>query len=242
MIVPPKVIAEELKSLPEETLSGTVAISEALQSRYTKFCPGPHGETMNRLVRTRLSVNLARLCPQMRTELRHIVATEFPPCNDWTAVKVQPVALRLVARMSGRAFVGPDVCRSEQWMDTSINFAVHVLMAVVKLQFFPGWLRPVAQFFVSELGQLRRDLAVATSLLRPVIEERLRDADVPGYEKPDDFIQWLLEALPLEQEPVIEGLYASGEAAAFVGFRRAHRKTGPILTMGRLTGRAAAEG
>ncbi len=36
------------------------------------------------------------------------------------------------------------------------------------------------------------------------------------------------------------GALRLGEAAAFVGFRRAHRKTGPILTMGRITGRAAA--
>jgi succinate dehydrogenase/fumarate reductase flavoprotein subunit len=47
-------------------------------------------------------------------------------------------------------------------------------------------------------------------------------------------------ALGIDEEPVIEGLYAAGEVSAFVGFRRAHRKTGPILTMGRLAGRAAA--
>ena len=44
----------------------------------------------------------------------------------------------------------------------------------------------------------------------------------------------------IDEEPVIPHLYAGGEAAAFVGWRRAHRKTGPILTMGRLTGIAAA--
>ncbi|HEY4224299.1 MAG TPA: FAD-dependent oxidoreductase [Pseudolysinimonas sp.] len=47
-------------------------------------------------------------------------------------------------------------------------------------------------------------------------------------------------AAPLADEPVIGGLYAAGEAAAFVGFRRSHRKTGPIITMGRIAGSAAA--
>jgi succinate dehydrogenase/fumarate reductase flavoprotein subunit len=47
-------------------------------------------------------------------------------------------------------------------------------------------------------------------------------------------------ARSIDEEMVIPHLYAAGESAAFVGFRRAHRKTGPIFTMGRLIGRAAA--
>jgi succinate dehydrogenase/fumarate reductase flavoprotein subunit len=47
-------------------------------------------------------------------------------------------------------------------------------------------------------------------------------------------------ATHIDAEPVIPHLYAGGECAAFVGWRRAHRKTGPILTMGRITGIAVA--
>jgi cytochrome P450 len=82
-------------------------------------------------------------------------------------------------------------------MDTSINFAVHVFVAVVKLQLFPEWLRPLGQHLVSEIRAIRRDLDTARQLLEPIIRERLRDMEIPGYEKPpDDLIQWLLEALP----------------------------------------------
>ncbi len=119
---------------------------------------------------------------------------------DWTAVKVQPFGLRAVARLSGRAFVGPTVNRDEEWMDTSINFAVHVFIAVVKLQFFPEWMRPVAQYFVSELRQIQRDITRARKLLQPVMEERLRDMEFPGYERPDDLCQWLLDALPEDEK------------------------------------------
>lgn len=48
------------------------------------------------------------------------------------------------------------------------------------------------------------------------------------------------KAKSIDDEAVIPHLYAAGECAAFVGFRRAHRKTGPILTMGRIAGIAAA--
>jgi len=81
-------------------------------------------------------------------------------------------------------------------MNTSINFAVHVFIAVVKLQFFPEWMRPAAQYLVTELKQIRKDIDSATAMLRPIIEERLRDMEFPGYEAPDDLCQWLLDALP----------------------------------------------
>ncbi|WP_156096553.1 FAD-dependent oxidoreductase [Amycolatopsis jejuensis] len=44
----------------------------------------------------------------------------------------------------------------------------------------------------------------------------------------------------LDEEAVIPRLYAAGECSAFVGYRRAHRKTGPIITMARLAGKSAA--
>jgi hypothetical protein len=57
------------------------SLGQAMQSKYTKFCLGHHGETLSFLVRTRLTQNLARLVPQLKDELEYIVATEFPECK-----------------------------------------------------------------------------------------------------------------------------------------------------------------
>lgn len=165
-------------------------------SRYTKFCPERHHDLLATLVRTRLTQNLARLIPQLKEEVEYITATEFPECKEWTPVKFQPFALRCVARTSGRAFVGSSICRQEAWMDTSINYAVHIFLALVKLQFFPAWLRPLGQYLVTDLAKLRQDTANAKNMLIPIVEERLQGMECPGYEKPDDLIQWLLDALP----------------------------------------------
>lgn len=97
--------------------------------------------------------------------------------------------------MSGRAFVGPSLNRNEQWMTTSIDFATHVFLAVIKLQHFHSWLRPLAQHLIPELRQIRRDLATGGELLGPVIEERLRGMETPGAERPEDLMQWLVEGL-----------------------------------------------
>ncbi|OLN97589.1 Ent-kaurene oxidase 4 [Colletotrichum chlorophyti] len=200
VLVPARLIGE-LRSLPEEVLSATEAVDEAMLSRYTNFTLGNHADLLSALVRCRLSQNLARLVPQLKGELEYVVATEFPVCKDWTPVKFQPFALRAIARISGRAFVGPDMNRQEQWMDISINFAIHVFVAVVKMQLFPEWARPIAQYGVTELRQIRKDIDKATAMLTPIVEERLRDLEMPSCEKaPDDLIQWLVEALPAEEK------------------------------------------
>ncbi|CAM1510239.1 Fc.00g005740.m01.CDS01 [Cosmosporella sp. VM-42] len=204
VLVPAKLLGE-LKGLPEDVLSATEAVSDALQSKYTKFSPGHNGDLLALLVRTKLTQNLTRLMPQLKQEFEYILASEFPACEDWTPVKWQPFSLRAIARLSGRAFVGPSINRQEQWMDTNINFVVHVFTACVKLQFFPEWARPVGQHLVSELRQIRRDIKTAKEMLKPIVEERLRDLETPGCEAaPDDFIQWLIEALPEEEKGDIQ--------------------------------------
>src|SRR5437667_11214465 len=83
-------------------------------------------------------------------------------------------------------------------MDTTINYAVRAFTAVVKLQLFPEALRPLVArlgFVVPELAALRRDMASAADMLRPVIGERLRSAGA-GSERPQDFLDWLLDSRP----------------------------------------------
>ncbi|KAI0024517.1 ent-kaurene oxidase [Xylariomycetidae sp. FL0641] len=198
-IIPANLVGE-LKGLPEETLSATTAVSEAMLSEYTKLTAGGHSETMTYLLKTKLSQHLARVAPKLKEELEYILGTEFPACDDWTPFKIQPFMVRTVARLSGRVFVGPAVSRTEAWMDVSINFAITAFIAVIKLQFFPTWMRPAAQYMVSELKTIENDMAKAQAMLTPIIDERIRDGEAPGYEKADDFGQWLLDALPEDQK------------------------------------------
>ncbi|KKA30548.1 hypothetical protein TD95_003633 [Thielaviopsis punctulata] len=196
VLIPPRMVSE-IKGLPEDVLSAGEAIAEVMQTPYTHFTASHNTTLMTTIIKTKLGQNIARLTPQLRTELEHITATELPPCCDWTPIVFQPFALRAIARISGRVFVGPDINRKEAWLNTSINYAVHVFLAVVKLQLFPAWLRPYGKFLVSELGQIKRDEALATALLRPVIEDRLQEGEFGSGEKaPDDLIQWFMDTLP----------------------------------------------
>ncbi|CAJ2508095.1 Uu.00g092810.m01.CDS01 [Anthostomella pinea] len=198
-IIPANLVGE-LKGLPESTLSAETAVSEAMLSEYTQLSAGAHSDTLTLLLKTKTTQNLARMTPKLKEELEYILSTEFPACGDWTPFKIQPFMVRTVSRLSGRTFVGPALCRTEEWMDVSINFAITAFIAVIKLQFFPPWMRPAAQYLVSELTTIRKDLEKAQAMLKPLIEERTPDSDTDGYEKPDDFMQWLLDAMPDEQK------------------------------------------
>ncbi|KAI1080681.1 ent-kaurene oxidase [Whalleya microplaca] len=196
----PATLVGELKGLPEDTLSAKSAIREAMLSDYTKLCAGEHSDMLSLLLKTKMAGQLSRMIPALKKEFQHIIAEEFPECQEWTPFKIQPFMIRTIARLSGRVFVGPTLNRSEEWMDININFAITAFIAVLKLQFFPPWMRPVAQYLVSELATIEKDIAKAKAMVTPIIEERLRDSEVPGYEKPDDFCQWMLDALPEDQK------------------------------------------
>ncbi|KAI1283432.1 cytochrome P450 [Xylaria sp. FL0933] len=198
-IIPPTLVGE-LKGLPEETLSAKTAVSEAMLSEYTHLSADAHSEILTFLLKTKATHNLQRIVSTLKEEFQYILETEFPACEDWTPFRIQPFMVRAVSRLSGRAFVGSTLSRSEEWMGVSVNFAVTAFIAVTKLQFFPPWMRPVAQYFVSELKTIRTDLAKAQAMLEPLIEERLSNADASASETPDDFIQWLSDALPEEEK------------------------------------------
>ncbi|KAI0540062.1 cytochrome P450 [Xylaria digitata] len=198
-IIPPTLVGE-LKGLPEDTLSAKTAVSEAMLSEYTHLSADAHSDILTLLLKTKATHNLQRMISVLREEFQFILATEFPACEDWTPFRIQPFMVRAVSRLSGRAFVGSSLSRSEEWMSVSVNFAITAFIAVTKLQFFPPWMRPTAQYLVSELRTIRKDLAKAQALLEPLIEERLSRADMPGSDKPDDFIQWLSDALPDEEK------------------------------------------
>ncbi|GAP84027.2 putative cytochrome P450 [Rosellinia necatrix] len=198
-IIPPMLVGE-LKGLPEDTLSAKTAVSEAMLSEYTHLSADAHSDILTFLLKTKATHNLQRMIPVLKEELQFILDTEFPTCEDWTPFKVQPFMVRAVSRLSGRAFVGSALSRSEEWMSVSVNFAITAFIAVTKLQFFPPWMRPAAQYLVPELKAIRRDLARAQAMLEPLIEERLESAGSLDPGRPDDFIQWFSDSLPEEEK------------------------------------------
>jgi hypothetical protein len=71
----------------------------------------------------------------------------IPATTDaWLPVKMEKF-FKVVCRMTNRAFVGPPLCRNEEYLDVNIKFTIDVFLGAQILKLFPMWLKPYAPRF-----------------------------------------------------------------------------------------------
>ena len=136
---------------------------------------------------------LVRLNPSIADEVQESLLLEMPPCKDWTPVNINQKLLRIVAMVSGRVFVGPELCRSEEYLDAAINYTIDLMAAQRAVNSLAPWKRPFLGNRLPQVKKLDQRLAEATAFLRPVVEARQK---LPVEERPDDMLQWLMTAQP----------------------------------------------
>lgn len=99
-----------------------------------------------------------------------------------------------MAKVSGRVFVGPELCRSEAYIEAAINYTMDVTGAQRAVSQLKPWQRIFKAASLPAVQALRRREQTATDLIRPVIEQRQRaEAEDPDFQRPDDLLQWLLD-------------------------------------------------
>jgi cytochrome P450 len=120
---------------------------------------------------------------------------ELPQTSEWTEVGIHSKLLRIVTMASGRIFIGPELCRTEAYIDAAINYTIDLMTAVHIVTLLPSWLRPIISSYLGPVRKLERRVKEAHGFLHPIIQERREAAKVAGYEKPDDMLQWIMDAL-----------------------------------------------
>lgn len=127
----------------------------------------------------------------MAAETEKTVDEVLGPCDDWTSQVTYNKILRIVAIVSGRIFLGPDLCRREEYIYASTMYTVDLFKAVGKLKSWHSSLRPIAQYFIPELKTVFEHRRKAREFLFPIIRER-KEAMKNGSELEDDMLQWML--------------------------------------------------
>ncbi|KAF3765318.1 hypothetical protein M406DRAFT_88222 [Cryphonectria parasitica EP155] len=176
----------ELRKLPDSILSRDAAIVETLHSKYTGISPGEMA--MSWVLKARLTPALNRVNLNLADEVQSAFREEMPTCEDWTAVKINSVLLRIVAKASGRIFVGPELCHSEEYLEAAIRYTVEVIGAANAVSNVPPWLRSFKASKLPEVQRLHERRKHAIKFMQPVVESR-KDLD----QKPDDLLQWLID-------------------------------------------------
>jgi hypothetical protein len=60
----------------------------------------------------------------------------LPPCSKWTEVAINSKLADIIAKVSGRAFVGEELCQDPEYLDCAKNYTLLLFGAV--FQTFPG--------------------------------------------------------------------------------------------------------
>lgn len=58
------------------------------------------------------------------------------------------------------------------------------------------WMRPFAASRLPQVRRLDERIKQAHAFMGPVVEARKKAASDPDYQKPDDMLQWLIDAQP----------------------------------------------
>lgn len=99
--------------------------------------------------------------------------------------------LQIVAIVSGSIFIGSELCRSPDYIKSSIGYTLDFLDAVTKLKQWNKRWRWIGRYFTPEVDKLFEERKKAHNFLKPVIAQR-RAAMKAGQEMPDDSLQWML--------------------------------------------------
>lgn len=135
-----------------------------------------------------------RLNPTIAEEVDLAFREELPPCKDFTPVPINQKLLRIVAKVSGRIFIGPELCRSEEYVDMAINYTMEVVTAQQVIHHMKPWQRFLFARSVPQVKALQERAENSRKFLEPMIAARRKAArEDPDFQRPDDIMQWLLD-------------------------------------------------
>ncbi|KAI0547088.1 ent-kaurene oxidase [Xylaria curta] len=179
----PRSLLNEANRIPNKYASHDKIIEKLNESRYTSLANNQaHTDFLVDLVRNDLTHSL---------KASMTVPNELGPCEEWTSIVVYHKLLRIVAIISGNIFLGPEICKSEEWVTSAITYTVDLFTAIGKLKQWRSWTRPIGQYFIPELKSLQEHRRKARAWLAPVIAER-RLMMKERKELPDDMLQWMM--------------------------------------------------
>ncbi|KAI1100328.1 cytochrome P450 [Jackrogersella minutella] len=190
-IILPRTLMEEVRQLPDDIIDINKAFDIINEQKHLGMGDKRLTEFLIHIIRGDLTRSLVRINTRLSAETERTIHEELPPCEDWTPAVVYQTMLRMVATISGAIFIGPELCRSDDYLKASIGYTLDFINAVSKLKQWRGQWRWLGRYFTPEVDKLFTERKKAHAFLRPVIEQR-RAAMAAGRELPDDTLQWML--------------------------------------------------
>lgn len=127
MIILPSSLLEQFSSLPHGIASPRDAIWNDLLGSHHTLNLIKEGKLHNSIIQRRLTPKLALLAPKLEEELVAAIEEYFPSVTEtgtkkWVNFQPHQELVKISARLSARALVGPELCRNEKWLHISVHY------------------------------------------------------------------------------------------------------------------------
>ncbi|KAL7274278.1 hypothetical protein RUND412_002824 [Rhizina undulata] len=196
---------EELGSAQENILSANTLVTRFIQTKYV-MPSAYHGTTSSPLRNRSLALlrrylgpqDIQPYVPRMHEEMGIAFNAVIPKASntsEWTKLPAHKTLIHILARVVTRLYIGEELCRNEEYINTACNYVDSVLLGGYVLSMMPDFLRPFAEPYLVGVEGLFK---VSDRHLIPVVEKRLQrksQFSEEKKEKKDDFLQWYLDSM-----------------------------------------------
>ena len=183
-----------------------VSASQSIASDFFAGWPGfesmaffrSHENVIISPVRQELTRSFALIMDSFVKDTRFTVDETFGCTADWQHGSLKLLIGKLVARISSFAFLGPELCQNDEWLEIARNYTTEMGQGARNLSASSQVFRPITYWLDPHCKQLRSYYRRARHLLGPEVEKRkdiVKKALAAG-EKPEnktfDTIGWMV--------------------------------------------------
>ncbi|CAJ2506181.1 Uu.00g003110.m01.CDS01 [Anthostomella pinea] len=200
-LVLPMSLYTEVNSHPEKVVSFRKIVKDTMYGRYTDIGGTERPELLD-AIRQDLMRNLGRVIEDVQDETHHALAAELPDsAEQWTQTNAFAKVLQVVARLSGRVFVGLPLAREPEWIAASIRYTVNAAGIRHQANEWNALVRPFVVPFLPAVRAIRTQRRRARELMRPLLEELLLSDAADNREKSagasrGSFLSWIVARMP----------------------------------------------
>lgn len=113
---------------------------------------------------------------------------------EWHEVELLASLRDVVTQVSTRIFLGPELCRDEEWLDNIQAYTNSVFHAVRVIRSWPEWSRPCVQWFLKDCRKIRQQVKRAEEMIEPIIAKRIGTTERAKKglaDMPNDAMTWM---------------------------------------------------
>ncbi|KAH8810603.1 cytochrome P450 [Xylogone sp. PMI_703] len=193
LVVLPRHYADEVKALSDSQINFTGDLQRRFHSQYTFVAAADHSMLLH-TINLCLTRDVPRVLRLMQDEIQYVDRTLIGDCQEWKSFLAKDFSLDLVATLSARVFIDiPEISRSKEWLECTTQYPLDSMAGEQKLKKYPRWTLPLLHHFIPEVQRVMGYKKHFKKVLKPLLEERLKNMQDPDFKRPNDVLQTIID-------------------------------------------------